>query len=321
MNKALNSLPIPPSTLSALAKAGYETLDDLSHYDSANQLTDALKIPLEASHTLHNSSQKHSTFGSPSTLPLTQSAAALIGSSKLGLKKTFTTHCPPVDSILNGGMQEGQILELSGPPGSPKELILLNTVLSFVEAGNHVLFVDCQDMCDIHLIDEHTKNVLGAHKLVSYIKIHNLTEFMLFIHDMPSYSNTSLFAISCISFPFQCAMNLSSSAKSSLFEKIKNTFSRLASRNTSIVVTSQLATKLINTDGSTGTFDTIGAKGVLLPQLGPAYLPSGKAFRILVALSGPSRGFVRLLAPLNPGKGTKEKSFEMRGRTFQDMEV
>lgn len=39
-SQPLSSLPLPPSTLATLSKAGYETLKDLPPSDSANQLTD-----------------------------------------------------------------------------------------------------------------------------------------------------------------------------------------------------------------------------------------------------------------------------------------
>ncbi|GAW08913.1 hypothetical protein LENED_011024 [Lentinula edodes] len=57
-SQPLSSLPLPPSTLATLSKAGYETLEDLPPSDSANQLTDVLKIPLKASQTIYSSSQR-----------------------------------------------------------------------------------------------------------------------------------------------------------------------------------------------------------------------------------------------------------------------
>ncbi|KIK68483.1 hypothetical protein GYMLUDRAFT_237532 [Collybiopsis luxurians FD-317 M1] len=283
----LSSLPIPPSSLSALSKAGYQSIDDLPRYDSANQLTDALKIPIDASHAIYSSSQK---LPESNTLPLTQSAAALIGSSKLK-SKTFSTNCPPVDALLNGGVTEGHILEISGPPGSPKELVLLNILRSFVEARKSVLFVDCQNMCDPRLIADHLQGLPDAQQLISYVKIDNLTEFMVFMHNLTSYTNMSLLAISSISFPFQNTGRLSNAAKNNLLEKIKQTFIKLCtSQNVTIAITSQLATKMLNADGSPGTFDTAGAKGVMVPQLGSTYLPSGRTSRILLALNGANRG-------------------------------
>ena len=42
---------------------------------------------------------------------------------------------------------------------------------------------------------------------------------------------------------------------------------RLRVRDVQIVTTSQMATKMVNPDGSSGSFDS-GAKGIMVPQLG-----------------------------------------------------
>ena len=55
--------------------------------------------------------------------------------------RVIPTSCPPVDALLGGGLLEGHILDISGPPGSPKDLILLSLVRSCVETGKKVLFV------------------------------------------------------------------------------------------------------------------------------------------------------------------------------------
>ncbi|KAE9407900.1 hypothetical protein BT96DRAFT_914266 [Gymnopus androsaceus JB14] len=313
-SQPLSSLPLPPSTLSTLTQAGYETLEDLPHNDPANQLTNALKTSLEASQALYPS-QRHGTFGG-SALPSTQSAAALIESRKLR-SIPFTTRCPPVNGLLNGGLPEGHILELSGPPGSPKELVLLNILRSFVEAGRTVLFVDCQGMCDPRLIDGYVKGIPAAAQLVSYVKINNLTDFIMLMHNLPLYSSISLLAISCISFPFQNSVH---SAKSSLLEKIKQTLTKLSSQNVTVVVTSQLSTKMLKPDGTAGSFDSAGARGVMTPQLDSTYLPSGKTSRVLLSLSGTTSGIVRLLAPVKPGKHSLVKPFEIRGHVLEETE-
>ncbi|KAJ3905291.1 P-loop containing nucleoside triphosphate hydrolase protein [Lentinula edodes] len=304
-SQPLSSLPLPPSTLATLSKAGYETLEDLPPSDSANQLTDVLKIPLKASQTIYSSSQRPGSGDSLSVLPSTQSAAALMGSISRRKQRMFSTRCPPIDTLLNGGVPEGGIVELSGPPGSSKERILLNIILSCVKVGRSVLFVDCQSMCDPRSIDEHLKDVPTARRLVTYVKIGDLTEFLMFMNNLSSNTDKpfDMLAISCLTFPFQNAQ-ISIAARNNLLEKIKQTLTKLShTQNVTIAITSQLVTRLMNIDGTTGNFDSVGAKGIMVPQLGPAYLPSGKVFRLLVALDGaePRTGFVRLLAPLKPG--------------------
>lgn len=88
-----------------------------------------LNIPLRESQALFTST-------STPKLPLTQSAASLTTTT---LK--FSTHCPPVDKLLNGGLTRGHILEVSGPPGTMKEAIAVGVVRAFVERKEHVLFV------------------------------------------------------------------------------------------------------------------------------------------------------------------------------------
>jgi RAD51-like protein 2 len=53
----------------------------------------------------------------------------------------FSTQCPPIDKLLNGGLTRGHILEVSGPPGTMKEAVGINVIRSFVEKNEHVLFV------------------------------------------------------------------------------------------------------------------------------------------------------------------------------------
>lgn len=53
----------------------------------------------------------------------------------------------PVNRILlehyvnEGGLKCGHVLELSGPPGSPREVIMLDFVRNTVTSGNDVIFV------------------------------------------------------------------------------------------------------------------------------------------------------------------------------------
>ena len=69
-------------------------------------------------------------------LPMTQSAAAMMGTTK-----QYSTGCPPLDRLLGGGLKRGFILEINGPPGSGKERIAANAIKGFVESKEQVLFV------------------------------------------------------------------------------------------------------------------------------------------------------------------------------------
>lgn len=118
----------------------------------------------------------------------------------------------------------------------------------------------------------------------------------------PSLSNqVTLLVLNSISFPFQFP-NLSISHKNELLDKLKRVLSKvLAFKNLAIVSTSQLSTKLLKADGSAGTFDT-GTRGILLPQLGSNYLPTGRAHQVIISPDGPLSGFFKLL----PSSGSSE---------------
>jgi len=88
-----------------------------------------LNIPLRESQALFTST-------STPKLPLSRSAASLTTTTH-----KFSTHCPPVDKLLKGGLTSGHILEVSGPPGTMKESIAVGVVRAFVERKEHVLFV------------------------------------------------------------------------------------------------------------------------------------------------------------------------------------
>jgi RAD51-like protein 2 len=51
------------------------------------------------------------------------------------------TKCAALDQVLDGGLRRGHILEISGPPGSPKEKLIINVISVFAEAEEDILFV------------------------------------------------------------------------------------------------------------------------------------------------------------------------------------
>jgi len=63
------------------------------------------------------------------------------------------------------------------------------------------------------------------------------------------------------------------------------------------VTTSQLSIKMINTDGSPGSYDS-GAHGILSPYLGDTYLPHAKAHRVMLCPDRPdsNTGFIKVLS-------------------------
>ena len=69
-------------------------------------------------------------------LPATQSAAALLDSTN----DVFHC-CPPIDNLLDGGLRRGHVLELLGPPGTPKAALVLEIIKDFIENKEDVLII------------------------------------------------------------------------------------------------------------------------------------------------------------------------------------
>ncbi|OJT08849.1 hypothetical protein TRAPUB_276 [Trametes pubescens] len=128
-DRLLSTFSLPAPTLSALARAGYETSSDISSL-TPEQLSKDLNIPLPASQAVFSATRP------TAAPPMTQSAAAMMGTTT-----QYSTACAPLDRLLGGGLKRGHILEINGPPGSGKEQVAANAVASFVDAGQEVLFV------------------------------------------------------------------------------------------------------------------------------------------------------------------------------------
>lgn len=71
---------------------------------------------------------------------LSQSASALLSATQ----RSYAI-VPPINVLLGGGLKPGHILELSGPPGSPKERMVIATVKSTVQNGDGVAFIGTRD--------------------------------------------------------------------------------------------------------------------------------------------------------------------------------
>ncbi|KAH9478656.1 hypothetical protein JR316_0009113 [Psilocybe cubensis] len=289
------------------------------------------------------------------SLPHTQSAAALLRTAHA---QRTSTRCAALDALLllgssscssssrggqgadgggggegaerGGGLPRGHILELSGPPGSPKERLAMGLVAEVVGRGEEVIFVDCQHMTTPAVLARALKDHLPAHdaqnaiQRIQYTHIHDLAQFLLFIYQLPAIlaaaPKVTLLAITSISFPFQNQnAHLSPAERSAHFERVKQAFARAtAAGRVSIVLTSQLSTKMVHADGTHATFDTSGARGVMLPQLAPAYLPAGKAHRVMISLDGLLSGQMKILSnPLFPHGSNATVNMKMKA----DMQV
>ncbi|KAH8084336.1 P-loop containing nucleoside triphosphate hydrolase protein [Cristinia sonorae] len=291
--RPLSTLKLPPATQSALMRAGYATVADVLA-TPAEALAKELNISLAATQTIYSASQAQRAA------PMTQSAAVLVG----GNSKRLTTLSRPLDAILDGGIQRGSILEISGAPGSLKETLAERIALSFVEENEEVLFVDMQNMSGVDKLKEcfnKSSDLPPQHeRLVHFLSLQTLSDVMIFLgqlHEfLTSHPKTSLLVLNSLSFPFQSSVGFPHSTRNALLERTKTSLAKAcASGALTVIITTQLATKMLNADGTSANFDT-GSRAVLLPQLGSSYLPNGKTYRVMIVPHSPTSGVLRLLS-------------------------
>ena len=134
--RPLSSLSISESSLSALKHAGFENTNDLVSL-TAEQLSEGeLPAALHPVSLFKSAELKLPAFlceeilrASRKTLPsFTQPASILLDSTRSVIPVP-----EPMKSLFDeGGLKKGHILELSGPPGSPKESVLIDVIKAVV---------------------------------------------------------------------------------------------------------------------------------------------------------------------------------------------
>ena len=151
-SRSLLSLGLQKEVLAALTRNGYENLRDLisvtaeglakgktsslriNRRDFHSQKFIDINIPIADAQALTDRCQ---TLQTPAlSHPMTQSAAVMVQH----FYKT-STKCTSLDKALEGGISRGHVLEISGPPGSAKEQLLMNIVAAFIEVNEEVIFI------------------------------------------------------------------------------------------------------------------------------------------------------------------------------------
>ncbi|KAI0763463.1 P-loop containing nucleoside triphosphate hydrolase protein [Trametes elegans] len=289
-DRLLSTLSLPPPTLSALAGAGYETVNDLSNA-TPQQLSKDLNIPLPASQAVFSATR-------PSVaLPMTQSAAAMMGTTK-----QYSTGCPPLDRLLGGGLKRGFILEINGPPGSGKEQIAAIAVRAFVECKQEVLFVDMQNMVlpatiKRTMMRNPTANSDGM-DLVRYLAFHTTAELVVFMRNLTAYLEaypaTALLVLNSLAFPFQADMALKE--RYAILDRLKQTLARACtSLGLTVIITSQLVTKMLESHGEPGSAPP-ASKATMIPSFASNNFPSGRTYRVIIVPQTRMTGVMRLLS-------------------------
>ncbi|KAI0346407.1 hypothetical protein BDW22DRAFT_1352463 [Trametopsis cervina] len=314
--RLLHTLPLPLATLAALTRAGYETADDVDTSTPEELARDA-RISLFSSQAVFSATQASRTPA------LTQNVASMTQNSS----RRYPTGCPPMDELLEGGFKRGSILEISGPPGVATEAFAVNIAREFVRDGEGLIFasmhnsITAAQLLDLIRPEDDADLTHDYMSLVSHTSLFTIADVLVFLHRLPSYlqssRKTALLVLNSFSLAFySLSPNVSHASRAAFHERIRQALAQAcASAGISVVVTTQLSTKLVNADGSPATFDT-GARAVMIPQPGSAYLPGGRSYRLMVAPRSRYEGTIQLLATpthvYQPGQAPlREKRYEM----------
>lgn len=223
---------------------------------------------------------------------MSQSAASLARAD------VFKCKWSPVNKVLGGGLPRSHVLEISGPPGSFKESLACDFVRVFAEVNEEVVFVDMQNMTSPHVISGLLESTALAKTLVYYRRVHTLPDLLIFLHNLnlDVRPKTGLVVLNSLPFVFQSHPDLLPSKKNVILGSIRQSLLELCvTKNLTVIITSQMATKILHDDGSPATFDS-GTKAIMVPQLGPNYLPSGRSFRLIIAPQARASGVVRMVS-------------------------
>ncbi|EJC97744.1 uncharacterized protein FOMMEDRAFT_98200 [Fomitiporia mediterranea MF3/22] len=273
-SRSLSTLPISESSLSALNRAGFKNVSDLGTL-SAEQLSLEITIPAFVCEEILKTARSKFEL-------LTQPATSLLKS----IRSSFSLS-EPVNALLGGGLSRGHVIEFSGPPGSPKDLAILDLIRSVVKAEENVLFLDAQNMTIPSTLRSALK---GSSQDIEFQILYGLIALQKSVFTHPQ---TSLLVLNTLSFLFHTT-SIPNSARVSLQEQLKTLLSKVcASKQLMVAVTVQLATKMVGEGGGAANFDT-AKKAIMVPQLGDSYLPSSRSHRLIFILNSPRTGCVSL---------------------------
>ncbi|CAD6581699.1 MAG: hypothetical protein TREMPRED_003069 [Tremellales sp. Tagirdzhanova-0007] len=218
--------------------------------------------------------------------------------------------------LLEGGITPGMAIELCGPPGGGKSAISIGIALS-ARLGNQdleqqqtaaglgeVLVIDTEGAITPDRVYKAAASIprqsssqyysirLSPQSVISgihIIRIATQVQMIAFLNTMDEWLNVhpkvNLVIIDTLSFHFR-QPNLEIRTRSRIMELVKlNIASATTIHRCAVIVTNQLATKLMTADGKPANFDTAD-RAILMPQLGDSWT-TVNTVRIVLFRGGP----------------------------------
>ncbi|ORX35778.1 P-loop containing nucleoside triphosphate hydrolase protein [Kockovaella imperatae] len=204
-----------------------------------------------------------------------------------------------------GSIVPGMTLEVSGPPGGGKTALVCGIIISALsiapdeeaESAGQILVVDTEGGFTPERIlnawqtdsrSRSTDNIREVLSRVHLVRVITQLQMIAFINSLDSWlenhPHVNLVIIDSLSYHFR-QPNLDSKSRNRILEIIKAQIAKATTlRRCAVIVTNQLATKLLTTDNKPANFDT-GDRAILMPQLGDAWL-GGKTVRMVLFRGG-----------------------------------
>ncbi|KAL7421892.1 hypothetical protein Q5752_003664 [Cryptotrichosporon argae] len=315
-NRPIASLSIPRALKAALADKQYRTTRDLDGV-SADDLAAELSVTAAQAETvlssistpLPSSSQIYSL---PASSLLTQPATRYSTLSRAldDLVASFSPFSVPRGALNLKGKQRawdggavgpGMVLEVSGPPGAGKSSLALALAMSARMGSGEgsegeVLVVDTEGGITPSRLRD-TADSLARHTTVStpdilagihLVRIATQVQMVAFLNTLDdwleAHAKVRLVVIDTLSFHFR-QPSVEVGVRKRVMELVKQKIAKATTvHRCAVVVTNQLATKLLTADNKPATFETT-ERAVLMPQLGDAWTTE-KTVRMLLFRGG-----------------------------------
>lgn len=97
-------------------------------------------------------------------------------------------HAPGLDALTGGGLLRGHILEISGAPNTPRELVSMGAARSALSSGGAVLWVDTQNLTKPYDLDEYFSKCPEVSEdyldRIHYLSIQRLPQLLILLHNL-----------------------------------------------------------------------------------------------------------------------------------------